>query len=57
MGKKNCIIVENTVTGLCTKVAGDMSCDTAMPDALASVPVSHTSVSGTLITTNFIMAN
>ncbi|KAJ1373729.1 hypothetical protein KIN20_036221 [Parelaphostrongylus tenuis] len=34
-----------------------MICDTAKANAVASIPVNHTSVSGTLMTSNFIMAN
>ncbi|KAJ1358162.1 hypothetical protein KIN20_016493 [Parelaphostrongylus tenuis] len=58
MNKKNCIIVDSTVTGLCTEVKNpDMTCDTAKANAVAPIHINHTSISGTLMTTNFIMAN
>ncbi|KAJ1354937.1 hypothetical protein KIN20_012034, partial [Parelaphostrongylus tenuis] len=58
-----CIIVGSTVTGICTSTATtremgscSMSND-AMKVTVSSVPTSHTSISGTLSTTNIIMAN
>ncbi|KAJ1364911.1 hypothetical protein KIN20_025102 [Parelaphostrongylus tenuis] len=56
--KQNCIIVGDTVTGICTKMmrAGPMACDTTMMGVKA-IPANHTSISGTLSTTNIIMAN
>ncbi|KAJ1366087.1 hypothetical protein KIN20_026676 [Parelaphostrongylus tenuis] len=51
--KENCIIVGNTVTGICAKMkVADMKCETTM-----RVPGTHLTVSGTLMTTNIIMAN
>ncbi|KAJ1358000.1 hypothetical protein KIN20_016296 [Parelaphostrongylus tenuis] len=53
---QNCIITDNTVTGVCNKSkgGGDKKCDTAMVEA---VPDTHRKISGTLSTTNIIMAN
>ncbi|KAJ1362062.1 hypothetical protein KIN20_021472 [Parelaphostrongylus tenuis] len=67
MMKKNdqfCIIIGNTVTGVCTGImdglagrrAGAM-CTDAGKATIGPVPTNHTSVSGTLMTTNIIMAN
>ncbi|KAJ1348385.1 hypothetical protein KIN20_003679 [Parelaphostrongylus tenuis] len=44
----NCIVVGSTVTGICTMKNGQDKCDTAMPGAVAAIPVDHTSISGTL---------
>ncbi|KAJ1374273.1 hypothetical protein KIN20_036927 [Parelaphostrongylus tenuis] len=52
---QNCIIVSNTVTGICTKMknnARPMSCDTTMPSTIAAIPGAHLTKSGTLSTTN-----
>ncbi|KAJ1360157.1 hypothetical protein KIN20_019070 [Parelaphostrongylus tenuis] len=57
---QNCIIVSNTVTRICTKMmgaAGPMPCDTAIPSAIAAIPGTHLTISGTLSTTKIIMAN
>ncbi|KAJ1365825.1 hypothetical protein KIN20_026265 [Parelaphostrongylus tenuis] len=55
----NCIIVSNAVTGICTKKpqngAGQTKCD--MPTDIAAIPDAHLKISGTLMTTNIIMAN
>ncbi|KAJ1369660.1 hypothetical protein KIN20_031172 [Parelaphostrongylus tenuis] len=59
-----CIIVGNSVTGLCAKMAMG-KCDTPVVNmvAITGVPGTHLSISGTLIkknpveTTNIIMAN
>ncbi|KAJ1370243.1 hypothetical protein KIN20_031933 [Parelaphostrongylus tenuis] len=52
----NCLIVSNTVTAICLK-KGAMMCDTSKTDEIAVIPAKHLSISGTLSTTNFIMAN
>ncbi|KAJ1367043.1 hypothetical protein KIN20_027882 [Parelaphostrongylus tenuis] len=59
-----CIIVGNTVTGICTgmmpaaQAARDNAmCTNPVKATLGPVPTNHTSVSGTLMTTNIIMAN
>ncbi|KAJ1362680.1 hypothetical protein KIN20_022329 [Parelaphostrongylus tenuis] len=54
-----CIVASNTVTGICTvkeKGQGKM-CATMDHATIASVPDNHTSISGTLSTTNIVMAN
>ncbi|KAJ1374254.1 hypothetical protein KIN20_036905 [Parelaphostrongylus tenuis] len=51
-----CIIVDSTVTSLCTKM--NMKCHLIMNDRMpVPVPSTHKSISGTLTTTNIIMAN
>ncbi|KAJ1356606.1 hypothetical protein KIN20_014337 [Parelaphostrongylus tenuis] len=52
--RPNCIIVRDTVTSLCTQEER-MMCVTNMK--IESIPTNHTLVSGTLTTTNVIMAN
>ncbi|KAJ1367434.1 hypothetical protein KIN20_028343 [Parelaphostrongylus tenuis] len=54
MKPQNCIVVGNTVTGICTLKRGER-CMTGMN--LESVPNAHLSISGTLSTTNIVMAN
>ncbi|KAJ1373510.1 hypothetical protein KIN20_035924 [Parelaphostrongylus tenuis] len=51
----NCIIIGNTVMGICTPKADKDKC---MKDQMVSaVPANHTSISGAFSTTNIIMAN
>ncbi|KAJ1361093.1 hypothetical protein KIN20_020270 [Parelaphostrongylus tenuis] len=55
-----CIIVDNTVTGICTgvmeiRMAG--MCTEANKATIGPVPTSHTSISGTLMPTSIIMAD
>ncbi|KAJ1373049.1 hypothetical protein KIN20_035377 [Parelaphostrongylus tenuis] len=55
-----CIIVDSTVTGLCTALNMDGGmCKMPMPGmvAITSIPPNFTMISGTLSTTNTIMAN
>ncbi|KAJ1361087.1 hypothetical protein KIN20_020264 [Parelaphostrongylus tenuis] len=53
-----CIIVGNTVTGICTAtMAGNNMCPQLNMATVGPVPTNHTSISGTLMTTNIIMAN
>ncbi|KAJ1362678.1 hypothetical protein KIN20_022327 [Parelaphostrongylus tenuis] len=54
-----CIVASNTVTGICTvKMKGkDKKCSMMNDETIASVPDNHTSISGTLSTTNIVMAN
>ncbi|KAJ1353685.1 hypothetical protein KIN20_010375 [Parelaphostrongylus tenuis] len=55
--KANCIIVANTVTGICN---GAMNKKCNMPQQMLTLkPISadHTSISGTLSITNIIMAS
>ncbi|KAJ1362056.1 hypothetical protein KIN20_021468 [Parelaphostrongylus tenuis] len=57
-----CIIVSNTVTGICTGTMPEgrkenAMCTQADRATIRPVPTNHTSVSGTLMTTNIIMAN
>ncbi|KAJ1368820.1 hypothetical protein KIN20_030153 [Parelaphostrongylus tenuis] len=55
--KENCIIAGgNTVTGICRKSGIVMVCAPAMM-TIAAIPPQHLSISGTLSTTNIIMAN
>ncbi|KAJ1353899.1 hypothetical protein KIN20_010672 [Parelaphostrongylus tenuis] len=59
MTVRRCVIVSNTVTGICTAGARKGMCN--MPKAgeatVMSVPATYTSISGTLSTTNIIMAS
>ncbi|KAJ1374721.1 hypothetical protein KIN20_037472 [Parelaphostrongylus tenuis] len=59
MNEENCIIIDNTVTGTCTGlVALDPMCSAnAAMVKITSIPANVTSISGTLSTTNIIMAN
>ncbi|KAJ1361755.1 hypothetical protein KIN20_021090 [Parelaphostrongylus tenuis] len=56
---QNCIVVGNTVTGICTKMPqtppAAMMCNGAMETA--ANPPQHLTVRGTTSTTNIIMAN
>ncbi|KAJ1347573.1 hypothetical protein KIN20_002666 [Parelaphostrongylus tenuis] len=52
---QNCIIVDNTVTGICNVKMKQRMCTNN--NKVEAIPASHTSVSGTLTTTNMIMAN
>ncbi|KAJ1374976.1 hypothetical protein KIN20_038193 [Parelaphostrongylus tenuis] len=58
---KFCIIVDNTVTGICTTTADPQNamCTATQKDkvTVTSVPSDHLRISGTLSTTNIIMAN
>ncbi|KAJ1368699.1 hypothetical protein KIN20_029953 [Parelaphostrongylus tenuis] len=54
--KDKCIIVGNTVMGVCTKMMMMKNC-MDVDVKITPVPASHTSVKGTLTTTNIIMAN
>ncbi|KAJ1361399.1 hypothetical protein KIN20_020639 [Parelaphostrongylus tenuis] len=61
MNEEKCIIVGDTVTGICTGVAGGgakmcKESDVQMVKK-TPVPANVTSISGTLSTTNYIMAN
>ncbi|KAJ1350260.1 hypothetical protein KIN20_006002 [Parelaphostrongylus tenuis] len=51
---QNCIIVRNTVTAIC-KPAND--CQTSMADKLLSIDAKHLSISGSITSTNIVMAN
>ncbi|KAJ1348011.1 hypothetical protein KIN20_003219 [Parelaphostrongylus tenuis] len=55
----HCVVVGNTVTSLCIKLAGggNNMCVLNMPMSTTGVHPRHTSISGTLTTTNIIMAN
>ncbi|KAJ1374717.1 hypothetical protein KIN20_037468 [Parelaphostrongylus tenuis] len=59
--EQKCIIVGNTVTGICTEVmdGGAKMCSNGDPTMVKITPVpgNVTSISGTLSTTNIIMAN
>uniref|UniRef100_A0A0K0DRH3 Secreted protein n=1 Tax=Angiostrongylus cantonensis TaxID=6313 RepID=A0A0K0DRH3_ANGCA len=50
--KPACVIIGNTVTAIC-----NMACRINMPANLMGIPASATTISGTLTTTNPIMAN
>ncbi|KAJ1350198.1 hypothetical protein KIN20_005932 [Parelaphostrongylus tenuis] len=60
---KSCIIIDNTVTGICTRMAvpGVRGAGPCTPGergvTITPVAAAHTSISGTLSTTNIIMAN
>ncbi|KAJ1359086.1 hypothetical protein KIN20_017713 [Parelaphostrongylus tenuis] len=53
MVTESCIFVGSTVTGICPGPAGNMKCQNV------AIPINskHLSLSGTLTTTNIIMAN
>ncbi|KAJ1365410.1 hypothetical protein KIN20_025700 [Parelaphostrongylus tenuis] len=59
--KKNetkCIVISNTVTGICThKMNRNAKCNEPNKATITSVPSNYTSFSGTLSTTNIIMSN
>ncbi|KAJ1367089.1 hypothetical protein KIN20_027940 [Parelaphostrongylus tenuis] len=52
-----CIVVGNTVTSLCTEDMGQMCNVNAPAMKITGLPASSMSISGTITTTNFIMAN
>ncbi|KAJ1355617.1 hypothetical protein KIN20_013083 [Parelaphostrongylus tenuis] len=56
---QRCIIVGNTVTGICTYAKGGMEkcSDTQGNVMITRVPANITTIIGTLMTTNIIMAN
>ncbi|KAJ1367317.1 hypothetical protein KIN20_028209 [Parelaphostrongylus tenuis] len=57
MNEQKCIIVDNMVTGICAaKMGMEGMCNSDMV-TIMPVPTSATSISGTLTTTNIIMAN
>ncbi|KAJ1357645.1 hypothetical protein KIN20_015830 [Parelaphostrongylus tenuis] len=55
----SCIIVDNTVTGICNVAQGDQACTATVPNMVTinPVPNTHLTISGSLSTTNMIMAN
>ncbi|KAJ1355283.1 hypothetical protein KIN20_012620 [Parelaphostrongylus tenuis] len=55
----NCIIIGNTVTSLCVKKTNGPRpmCKAGMDENIESISSKHLSISGTLTTTNVIMAN
>ncbi|KAJ1358849.1 hypothetical protein KIN20_017391 [Parelaphostrongylus tenuis] len=59
--KKFCVVVGNTVTGICTtsNAPADAKCTATDPGkvTVTSVPSDHLTILGTLSTTNIIMAN
>ncbi|KAJ1371053.1 hypothetical protein KIN20_032923 [Parelaphostrongylus tenuis] len=59
--KPHCIITGSTVTTLCDadpKAVGDMKkCDIGKGERIAAIADNYKSISGTLTTTNIIMAN
>ncbi|KAJ1361641.1 hypothetical protein KIN20_020935 [Parelaphostrongylus tenuis] len=57
MNEANCVIVGNTVTGVCINTMDNDQACTHMNARITPVPTNHTSISGTLVTTNIIMAN
>ncbi|KAJ1354011.1 hypothetical protein KIN20_010810 [Parelaphostrongylus tenuis] len=55
---QNCIVVGNTVTGICTVNMGQRMKPCMHQQAkIGPIPANHTSVSGTLMLANIIMAN
>ncbi|KAJ1347577.1 hypothetical protein KIN20_002671 [Parelaphostrongylus tenuis] len=52
---QNCIIVGSTVTAICTATMKKAMC--TAPNVVNAIPADHTTISGTLTTTNTIMAN
>uniref|UniRef100_A0A0K0D2C1 Gamma-glutamyltransferase n=1 Tax=Angiostrongylus cantonensis TaxID=6313 RepID=A0A0K0D2C1_ANGCA len=55
--KPHCIIVGSMVTSLCTAMGAGMMCDINMNMNIGAIPPQHLSISGSLMTTNVIMAN
>ncbi|KAJ1350243.1 hypothetical protein KIN20_005988 [Parelaphostrongylus tenuis] len=55
----SCNIVGNTVTSVCTVLMDDKTCETTKAGEATVMPISgaHLTISGTLSTTNIIMAN
>ncbi|KAJ1366993.1 hypothetical protein KIN20_027820 [Parelaphostrongylus tenuis] len=54
--EQKCIIVDNTVTAICTGMRDRQKCMPGMMVSITSV-ANYTSISGTLKTTNIILAN
>ncbi|KAJ1373863.1 hypothetical protein KIN20_036392 [Parelaphostrongylus tenuis] len=54
-----CVVVSNTVTGICRMGARKFigRCTSKAGENVVPVPATYTSISGTLSTTNLIMAN
>ncbi|KAJ1369379.1 hypothetical protein KIN20_030820 [Parelaphostrongylus tenuis] len=53
-----CIVISNTVTGICTyKMGSDAKCNDPVKATSTSVPSNYTPFSGTLSTTNIIKSN
>ncbi|KAJ1366221.1 hypothetical protein KIN20_026823 [Parelaphostrongylus tenuis] len=50
----HCLVVDSTVTALCTEMDINTDCEGM---AISAIPANQTTVSGTLTTTNIIMAN
>ncbi|KAJ1348588.1 hypothetical protein KIN20_003921 [Parelaphostrongylus tenuis] len=56
--KPKCIVISNTVTGICTyKMNAGAKCNDPTKATITPIPSKHTSFSGTLSTTNIIMSN
>ncbi|KAJ1358025.1 hypothetical protein KIN20_016327 [Parelaphostrongylus tenuis] len=53
--KEKCIIVDNTVTSICTQPMGQAQMACMM--YLAAIPPQHLTIGGAISTTNIIMAN
>ncbi|KAJ1359552.1 hypothetical protein KIN20_018315 [Parelaphostrongylus tenuis] len=52
-----CFIIGNTVTSICTKMPAEMCMYMGNFDNIVPVPSTHTTISGTVSTTNIIMSN
>ncbi|KAJ1357724.1 hypothetical protein KIN20_015920 [Parelaphostrongylus tenuis] len=52
-----CIIIGNTVAGICNKSMKTKKCMEKDKAEITPVPANHTSISGTLTTSNIIMAS
>ncbi|KAJ1367151.1 hypothetical protein KIN20_028007 [Parelaphostrongylus tenuis] len=58
MNHPYCVVIGNTVTALCTATGGGRNmCDLSMSKDIQIIAGKHLSISGTLTTTNIIMAN
>ncbi|KAJ1358743.1 hypothetical protein KIN20_017243 [Parelaphostrongylus tenuis] len=60
MNERKCIIIDNTVTGICTtmeRMVGGVMCENKDTKKIELIPSNHTSILGTLSTTNIIMTN
>ncbi|KAJ1356261.1 hypothetical protein KIN20_013938 [Parelaphostrongylus tenuis] len=57
--KVSCIIVDSTVTGICATSDANAKCLANVPQmtTISSVPDTHLTISGTISTTNIIMAS
>ncbi|VDM64781.1 unnamed protein product [Angiostrongylus costaricensis] len=53
----HCIIYGNTVTALCNAMGNAAMCQLDNAMMIGSIPNEHLSISGSLTTTNIIMAN